>query len=155
MAIAPDFDFIPGILQGQPNLYHQGISHSLGLGLFITFGIALIIRGGHFWTNWTVLFFAYASHLALDFFAPDGRPPYGQPLLWPIRNQYYLASPSLQILWGVRHAAATSAHTGVWLRSILNLQNLNAIAIEVLVVLPFVLLTRCFRARISSRAGSY
>ena len=43
MAIAPDFDFIPGILQGQPNLYHQGVSHSLGAGLFVSFAAALII----------------------------------------------------------------------------------------------------------------
>lgn len=33
MAVAPDLDFIPGLLQGTPNLYHQGISHSLGLAL--------------------------------------------------------------------------------------------------------------------------
>ena len=147
MAIAPDFDFIPGILQGQPNLYHQGVSHSLGAGLFVSFAAALIIGKREFWKSWTVLFLAYASHLALDFFAPDGRPPYGQPLLWPLHSQYYHAPAPLQILWGVRHAGLTSAHTSDWLRSIMHWQNIGAIAIEAVVILPFVVLARYFRAR--------
>jgi inner membrane protein len=142
MAIAPDFDFIPGILHGQPNLYHQGISHSLGAGLLVSFAAALIVSKGAFWKNWTLLFVAYASHLALDFFAPDGRPPYGQPLLWPISSEYYFAPTGWQFLWGVRHAKATSAITSEWISGIFQPQNLGAIIIEVLVTLPMILLAR-------------
>jgi inner membrane protein len=142
MAIAPDLDFIPGIIQGQPNLYHQGLSHSLGAALFVSLAAALIVSNGAFWKNWTLLFVAYASHLALDFFAPDGRPPYGQPLFWPISSEYYFAPTGWQFLWGVRHAKATSAPIGDWLSGILQLQNLGAISIEVLVTLPMILLAR-------------
>jgi len=142
MAIAPDFDFLPGILHGQPNLYHQGASHSLGAGLLVSFAAALIFCREAFWKNWILLFFAYASHLVLDFFAPDGRPPYGQPVFWPISDRYYLAPPGLQILWGVHHAKATSASTGDWIASILQSRNLTAISIEVLMTLPMILLAR-------------
>jgi inner membrane protein len=142
-AIAPDLDFIPGILQGQPNLYHQGLSHSLGAGLLASFAAALIVNKGALWKKWSLFFVAYASHLTLDFFAPDGRPPYGQPLFWPISNEYYFAPPGLQLLWGVHHAKATSAATTEWLSGILHLHNLAAIGIEVLVTLPLVLLARC------------
>jgi inner membrane protein len=151
MAIAPDFDFIPGILQGQPNLYHQGLSHSLGAGLLVSFAAALIVSEGTVWKNWGLLFVAYASHLALDFFAPDGRPPYGQPLFWPISSTYYLAPPPLQILWGVRHAKATSAGTSEWLSGILQPRNLGAISIELLLTLPMVLVARHVSFRKSCR----
>jgi inner membrane protein len=142
MAIAPDLDFIPGIIQGQPNLYHQGLSHSLGAALFVSLAAALIVGKGALWKNWRLLFVAYVSHLALDFFAPDGRPPYGQPLFWPISGEYYFAPGSLQLLWGVHHAKATSAATTEWLSGILQVQNLGAISIEVLVTLPMILLAR-------------
>jgi inner membrane protein len=147
IAIAPDFDFIPGILHGQPNLYHQGLSHSLGAALVVSLAAALIVGKGALWKNWSLLFVAYVSHLALDFFAPDGRPPYGQPLLWPISSTYYLAPLPLQILWGVRHAKATSAGTSEWISGILQPQNLRAIGIEVLVTLPMVLLARIASSR--------
>ena len=32
----PDFDFIPGILLGEPNRFHHGISHSFGFVIMIT-----------------------------------------------------------------------------------------------------------------------
>jgi inner membrane protein len=142
MSIAPDLDFIPGILQGQPNLYHQGVSHSLGAAVAASFAAAILVSGGSFWRQWALLGCAYASHLVLDFLAPDGRPPYGQPLFWPISNEYYFAPPGLQLLWGVHHAKATSAATSEWLTGILQPRNLAAISIEVLVTLPMVLLAR-------------
>jgi inner membrane protein len=143
MAIAPDFDFIPGILQGQPNLYHQGLSHSLGAGALVSFAGALIVSKGALWKNSSVLFVAYASHLALDFFAPDGRPPYGQPVFWPISDEYYFAPTGWQFLWGVHHAKATSAITSEWISGIFQPHNLGALSIEVLLTLPMVLLARC------------
>jgi hypothetical protein len=152
MAIAADFDFIPGILQGRPNLYHQGLSHSLGAGLLVSFAAALIVSKGALWTNWSLLFVAYASHLALDFFAPDGRPPYGQPLFWPISNEYYFAPAGWQFLWGVRHAKGTSATTSDWISGILQPHNLGAISMEVLVTLPMVLLARCLSSLKSRRS---
>jgi len=143
MSIAPDLDFIPGILQGQPNLYHQGVSHSLGAAVVASFAAAILVsRGSSFRRQWILFGLAYGTHLVLDFLAPDGRPPYGQPLLSPITAEYYYAPPALQILWGVRHAKATSAATSDWISGILHLHNLAAIGIEVLMTLPLVLLGR-------------
>jgi inner membrane protein len=142
MSIAPDLDFVPGILHGQPNLYHQGISHSLGAGLVVSFAAAVLVSGGSFWRQWILFGCAYLSHLVLDFLGPDGRSPYGQPLFWPINGEYYSAPASLQLLWGVHHAKATSAATTEWLSGILQPRNLAAICIEVLVTLPMVLLAR-------------
>ena len=33
---APDLDFIPGLILGRPNLYHHGISHSLGAAVIFS-----------------------------------------------------------------------------------------------------------------------
>jgi inner membrane protein len=151
LAIAPDFDFIPGLLLGQPNLYHQGISHSLGASLVVSLAAAALIRGHDFWRNWGLLFFAYASHLTLDFFAPDGRPPYGLPLFWPITGNYYLAPQRLQILWGVHHHGSTTAPVTEWLGGVLQLRNLAAIGIELLVTLPMIFLAR-YASRLKNSA---
>lgn len=142
MAIAPDLDFVPGILQGQPNRYHQEISHSLGAALIMSFTVAVLVRREGLWQRWSLLLSSYVSHLVLDFLAPDSRPPYGQPLLWPISSEYYLAPSGLQILWGVHHAKATLAATSEWVAGILQPRNLAAIGIEVLVTSPLVLLGR-------------
>jgi inner membrane protein len=142
LAIAPDFDFAPGILMGQPSLYHQGISHSLGLASVVSLILALVygLNRGTVWAEWSWFFLAYASHLVIDLFGRDARPPYGIPLFWPIGAEHYLAP--LQIFWGVRHAEVTSATTGEWITAILTLQNLRVIAIEVMVLLPVVLLVQ-------------
>ncbi|MFQ5584839.1 MAG: hypothetical protein ACE5GL_10425 [Calditrichia bacterium] len=34
VANVPDLDFIPGLIIGKPNIYHHGVSHSLGVGIF-------------------------------------------------------------------------------------------------------------------------
>jgi inner membrane protein len=153
MAIAPDFDFIPGMFEGQPALYHQRISHSLGAAVVVSLVAALVygMKTGEVCASWKWFFLAYASHLLLDFIGPDGRPPYGQPLFWPISSEYYFAPASLQLLWGVRHAKATSAITSEWISGILQPHNLGALSIEVLLTLPMVLLARCVSSLKSRR----
>ena len=138
LAIAPDFDFFPGILQGQPALYHQGISHSFGFALAIGFGAALVFdrRRKSFFVNWTIFSLAYTSHLIIDLFGGDERPPLGIPLFWPFSEKSYLAP--FQIFLGVRHAASTSVPTDEWFLSVLHHHNLWAIGIEVGVLLPLV-----------------
>ena len=45
-ANAADLDFIPGLLSGDPNRYHHGISHSLGFAALVAvvFGLLLMFR---------------------------------------------------------------------------------------------------------------
>ncbi len=79
----PDLDFVPGLLSGNINTFHQRPTHSLVAALAFGGMAALVTR----WfrarrtqagLRGTVI---YASHLLLDFFCQDSRPPYGQPLL--------------------------------------------------------------------------
>jgi len=143
LAISPDLDFVPGILEGTPALYHQGISHSLvfagGAGLIASLGYQFYSgQKGILFANWRIFSLAYMSHLIIDLVGPDGRPPYGIPLLWPITEATYL-SP-IQILWGMKHAKSTSMSTVEWVSGIVDPYNLVAVSIEVAVVLPWILL---------------
>jgi len=138
MSIAPDLDFVPGIFLGQPALYHQGISHSLGFSFLASLGLALLYsRRRTILADWGRLFMAYSSHLIIDFFAPDGRPPYGLALFWPISGNHYLAP--FPLYWGVHHVGETSASTTEWVISLFNLHNVGAVGVEVVVLLLVIL----------------
>jgi len=138
LAVAPDLDFLPGLLLGQPDLYHQGISHSLGLAAVIAFAAALVYRRsqGILGANWVRFFAAYTSHLVIDMLGPDRRPPYGIPLFWPVSDEYYLAPFSL--FPGVRHGGGTSTTALKWITALFNPYNFEAIAIEVAVMLVII-----------------
>ena len=153
MANAPDLDFLPGILVGHPALYHQGPTHSLGFGLLASLAVAgawALAARRAFAPILALGVLAWASHLFLDMLGPDGRPPYGIPLFWPIADVHVKASVALFL--GVHHADATGASTPEWLLSLLDLRNLAALALEALALAPFVL--RAARpATAAGRAG--
>ncbi|NIU01746.1 MAG: hypothetical protein GWN01_12820, partial [Nitrosopumilaceae archaeon] len=93
IANAPDLDFLPGIITGQPNLYHHGISHSIGIGIVVSLILALVLNhkkslaiAKNFW----LYFSLYISHLFLDYLSVDGRPPAGIPVFWPISGEYFI-----------------------------------------------------------------
>lgn len=143
MSVAVDLDFVPGILLGQPALYHQGVSHSLAFSLLASFGLAIVYsQRERILADWGRFFIAYSSHLIIDFFAPDSRPPYGLPLFWPISSKHYLAS--FPLFWGVHHVGETSASTAEWITSLFNQHNLGAIGVEVVVLLLVILLVDLF-----------
>jgi inner membrane protein len=148
MAIAPDLDFVPGILAGAPATYHQGLSHSLALGIIAGLTGTVVLRAFADTTarvGFLLGFLCYASHLFIDLFGPDARPPYGIPLFWPLSDHTFL-SP-VPLLLGVSHAGRTSASTSEWLIAILSLYNVAAIGLEIALILPFVLLARRRRAQ--------
>jgi inner membrane protein len=93
-ANAPDLDFIPGLLMGDPGRYHHGPSHSLGFA--ILFGLALslttgLVKLGDGIRNFTVFFSLYFSHVLLDYLSTDTSIPYGVQLFWPVSHEYYIA----------------------------------------------------------------
>lgn len=138
LAVAPDFDFVLGILQGQPALHHQGVSHSLGFAVLVS-GFAAIAVGsirGDAWRLWPIFFAAYVSHLAIDLFGPDGRPPIGIPLLWPFADTPFL-SP-ITLLPGMHHAASSDVSNDQWLAAILSWANARALLLELVFAVPFV-----------------
>ena len=93
-ACAPDFDFLPGFFLGEPNRFHQGISHSLGAALLFGAGVAFLswrMRGRIAWRFVLVLFSLYCSHLLFDYLAVDTGLPYGIPMWWPLSGEHYLS----------------------------------------------------------------
>jgi inner membrane protein len=140
LANAADLDFLPGILLGRPSLYHQGVSHSLGFALVVSLAVAGICRhwGKSFAAIFALSWTAYASHLVIDFLGSDTRPPYGIPILWPLSGAYCI-SP-VPVFWGVHHAGAAAGSMLEWLSTLFHPYNLGAIALEVVLLLPFVVL---------------
>jgi inner membrane protein len=153
MSVAPDLDFLPGIIMGRPALYHHGITHSLGFALLVSLTMAIFyaLRGWSFPAIFMLSCFAYSSHLVLDFFGYDGRPPYGIPLFWPLSNEYFI-SP-VPFLWGVHHVQSTSGSIAEWFDGIFSLHNLGAIALEIVFVAPFAWLAYMYRVKRSKQAG--
>jgi inner membrane protein len=89
-SLAPDLDFIPGLLLGDPNRFHQTVSHSLALALVLALGFGAILRlryTGSSWVKWCgLLLVLIGSHLLLDFCTEDHRPPIGFPSFWPFSD---------------------------------------------------------------------
>jgi inner membrane protein len=140
LANAADLDFLPGILLGKPLIYHQGVSHSLGCALVVSLAVAGVCRllGKPFVTIFTLSCTAYVSHLVIDFFGSDTRPPYGIPIFWPLSGGYFI-SP-IPVFWGVHHAGTAVGSMLEWLIAFIHPYNLGAIALEVVLLLPFVAL---------------
>lgn len=95
LANGPDFDFLPGIVAGNPDLCHRGITHTLGATLLVTAvaaAAAWIARRRWSAVRAVAVFVgaAYGSHLLLDFCTADAVPPHGAQFLWPFSNEYYL-----------------------------------------------------------------
>lgn len=137
IANAPDLDFIPGLLVGKPALYHQGITHSLGFAIVASVVVAgIYYTGGKSFSKiFSLCFISYLSHLIIDFFCPDRRLPYGIPLLWPINGEHFI-SP-FPVFLGVHHASRASAPTIEWFGGIFSFYNVGAIALEVILLVPF------------------
>lgn len=90
-AVAPDLDFIPGLLVGDAGRYHHGPPHSIFFALLFAFAFSLPrLRIGvkRFLSSWGIFFSLYSSHLLLDLLTIDRRSPYGSPLLWPFADRY-------------------------------------------------------------------
>jgi len=133
----PDLDFIPGIIAGEPNRYHHGISHSFGF-LFILSGILFFLvklwdrAKSKMITGWFILL--SSIHVILDFFADDTSSPFGEPMFWPIWSSYVI-SP-ISIFFDIRR----SNETDQFIPSLFSLHNLKAITIEIIFVLVLWLL---------------
>jgi len=147
MAVLPDLDILPGVLSGAPVLYHQGISHSLGAAVVAGLLASIVAprvglrRPGAFFLGLA----CYGSHLALDFFGPDGRPPYGIPIFWPLSDQVFISARPF--LPGVRHARTASDGMATFVSGLLQRDNLYAIVLEFAILFPFLLGGLVFRRK--------
>jgi inner membrane protein len=153
MANLPDIDFLPGILAGNPSLYHQGPTHSFAFALLASLAAAGFLAlarlpgsssssapGISSATVFTLVLLSHGSHLLIDFFGADRLPPYGLPLLWPLSDAHF-RSP-VPLFPGVHHTRVRSDSTLQWIDNVLSLRNLGAVGVEILWIGPVVLLGR-------------
>ncbi|MGD8396102.1 MAG: metal-dependent hydrolase [Candidatus Eiseniibacteriota bacterium] len=144
-ALAPDLDFVPGMLIGNADRFHHGPSHSLFAGLVggVVLGALVARRAGWPTGRRYGLAFAvgYASHVVLDMFCIDTRPPFGVPLLWPFWDGY-LASP-VEVFLDIHRDRDTAAFVG----SLFQLHNLKAVLWELVVMVTVVAAVGRWRRR--------
>jgi inner membrane protein len=133
----PDVDILPGYLLGRPNLFHHGISHSIGLAILVglmSMGVALWRKRRDVARVFCIAFGLYFGHVLLDILIVDTTPPYGVQLLWPFSRRYFI-SPIL--IFPMVYKTDTS---GTFLRSLLHVGNLRLIGVELLYFGPLVVL---------------
>lgn len=136
----PDLDFLPGLLIGDANRFHQGPSHSLAAAALFGGLVYLGTRwaGGPAVRLAVVGVLAYGSHLLMDLMTEDKRAPFGIPLFWPASSEHHMAT--WQIFGGVKHGVPGES-LPVVLGQIFSLANLQTIAVELVVLTPVVLVT--------------
>jgi len=75
----------------------------------------------------------YASHLLLDLFTYDGRPPFGIPLFWPFSGDYWHAP--FDLFMGVRHGVPGDSLTET-LDQIFSWHNMRTLLVELVLLAP-------------------
>ena len=138
MANIPDLDFIPGFLMGRPNLLHHGISHSLGAAVLFSIVAAFLMdrKEGYHAKSFLICLSLYCSHLFLDYLSVDGRPPYGTPIFWPLRTEYFI----FPFLPPVMHSSLDHAAIGQFLNDLFSIHNLYVVFRELGVFIPILLI---------------
>ncbi len=144
VANLPDFDFLPGLLFGDPHMFHRHLSHSLGAAVVVgamLAGFFQLRQMGSFKQCFLMFFTVYYSHVLLDFFGVDNTDPTGVPMLWPFSDQHFLSPFSLFM------AVKKSNSSGDFLQSLFVAHNLWTLVWEFTVLLPFVAIIRLVKRR--------
>lgn len=138
---------------GTPNLYHHGVSHSLGTGLICALVLAFFMTRKNkamMGREFVFMFIIFSSHLVLDLLSVDGRPPLGIPIFWPLSDQYYM----IPLLPPVMHSVLDHATITQFLADVFSLHNLYVIGLEMLLTVPFVFMIHFVKTKKSSRTKS-
>jgi inner membrane protein len=139
-ANAADLDFVPGLLIGDPDRFHHGVSHSLGFAVLFALccGCGRLL-GPSFSKNVAIFLCLYLSHVASDYFSIDTSVPYGVPLFWPLTNDYYIAP--FAFFPDIRR----SPGAGQFFGSLFTPHNFWAMTVESIVMLPIVVIMKVFK----------
>lgn len=144
---ACDLDYLAGIPQRNLNLYHQYYSHTLGWITLAAFAAWLILRRARpaAARGTDFLFFAAigASHLIIDLLTEDSSAPLGIMAFWPF-TEHRLYFPSLWLFLGLDKQ--TFHH-------VLRFHNLQAIAREIILTAPLLLLVLIWKRRAPSESA--
>ena len=99
VSIVPDFDFIVGMLAGNPGAYHNQFMNSAvaaGIVSLIAAALARSLAGIRFGLALAAALACYGTHLLMDFWT-HGR---GLKLLWPFTDHRF--QPPFPVFYGVR-----------------------------------------------------
>ncbi len=86
-ANAPDLDFIPGLMAGQPFGFHRLVTHSVAfvaLSTFLVYAAMRVLKRPLPGRIARAVAMGLLSHIALDYFC--GGPSEGVALLWPLSD---------------------------------------------------------------------
>ena len=133
----PDLDFLPGFLLGHPNLYHHGVSHSLGAALVFSLLMTLavqLLKSYSMMKNFLFFWAIFCSHLLLDYLSFDARPPAGIPLFWPLSSKYLIFPHPF--LPPIHHSHLDNATVAQLVTDFFSLHNLYVVILECGIMLP-------------------
>ncbi|MCH8063760.1 MAG: metal-dependent hydrolase [Chloroflexi bacterium] len=140
-ANAPDLDLLPGLLVGDINRFHQGVSHSLAAGLLFGIFTVFVVRVFRWKVN---AYFVgiigavlYLSHLLVDLQVEDLRAPFGIPLLAPFSSEHFLVSwlPFQGVKDGVPGDSVVEFAMGLF-----SWNNLGVIGVELAITVPLLII---------------
>ena len=136
LAMLPDVDLlVPG--------FHRTATHSISAAV-VVFIIAAAVTEQvthHGWRTAVLCALAYASHVLLDWLGADRFPPRGIQMLWPFSHRWLISD------WDVfRQTVRQHFLTApiIW-------QNVIAVAQEIAILLPIVLVLWLVRVKAASR----
>ena len=135
VANAPDLDFIPGVLLGDPRWYHHdGISNSLGAAVLFTCVWSLLTATRQhvaLWKNAVLVFCLYMSHVGLDILGIKR----DIPLFWPFTTTRYGAA--IGVLPGLDLVDGSNL---TFFESLFSFLNVGVLVLEALFMLPLIVL---------------
>ena len=129
-ANAPDLDFLPGVLVGDPARFHHGPTHTVfAVVVFGALsGVVAKWTGLASWRRAAVLMgLAYASHLVLDLITRETGEPGGMTILWPFSAHPF--SLPFHVFLEVKHSEPAQG----FLTSLWQWHNVRAVAWELVV----------------------
>lgn len=134
LAALPDADLLlPGA--------HRTLTHSVTAAC-VTFIVAAAVTGQvNRWRTATVCGLAYASHLLLDWLGADNFPPRGIQLFWPASDRWYISDLDIFPQTARRH----------FLTAPIVYQNLSAVAHELVILVPILLVLWLVRVKAATR----
>ncbi|MCH7872409.1 MAG: metal-dependent hydrolase [Planctomycetes bacterium] len=139
-ALLPDIDFLPGLIVGDPNRFHNGPTHSI-LFAILAAGMLTWLAGRQAGSAarqagpagrqrisvFILTLFAGLSHPLLDGLAVDERAPFGVPIFWPVSDlRFQVEDPWFD---GIDHGS-TGAEASEFFDAIISVGNAKAMAKE-------------------------
>jgi inner membrane protein len=137
LANFPDLDILPGLMIGDPRVFHHQGMHSLVAA--VVAGVIVGFLSGKWegnrllWGGWGGGL--YFSHVLLDLLVDDRHPPFGAQLFWPFSQTYFIApvTPFSRFDY-------FDSELGM-IQTMLSLHNLGTILREGVLMVPFVVLS--------------